>query len=74
MFLIKENDEKTGIWNILSRFIQAVLVKMASIIRFEIWKGLGFTGIAFDEEQNATNGFQILEVRQQVKVIIGNPY
>lgn len=45
----------------------------APIIRSRICKGLGFTGIVFDEEQNELNGFQISKSDSKVKVLVIPP-
>ena len=42
----------------------------APIIRSRICKGLGFTGIELDEEQNEQNGFQISKAESKVKVLV----
>lgn len=42
----------------------------APVIRSRICKGLGFTGIAFDEDQNEQNGFQISKEASKVKVMV----
>ena len=42
----------------------------APIIRSRICEGLGFTGIALDEEQNEQNGFEISKADSKVKVLV----
>ena len=42
----------------------------APIIRSRICKGLGFTGIELDEEQNEQNGFQISKAESKIKVLV----
>ena len=42
----------------------------APIIRSRICEGLGFAGIALDEEQNEQNGFEISKADSKVKVLV----